>query len=283
MNAFPARYATSFDAYLRAPQEGTLRAAYELGREAVQDGLSVLDLAMAHHAALRMALADAPIEATIGAAEDFLLESVAAFEMVQRGFREARDSAALQRRHAEMLRQLSDFLGDASLALQASDSVDEMLRLVCEQARELVPAACCVVTIGEAPQGRVRAASYPADDLAWKAFATWTDLSRLDRAVRDFAGVLRIPVDEVRELVGPPGARAGQRPETGEWLGVALCALDGRRLGAIHLVHPVHERFTALDEAVFAHLGQMAAAAIERALSYVHESRPNPSSRPRSP
>ena len=74
------------------------------------------------------------------AAGDFFLESLSSFEMVQRGFGEAREAARLERRQTEMSRQLSTFLADASLALDASDSLEEMLRLVAEQARELVGA-----------------------------------------------------------------------------------------------------------------------------------------------
>jgi hypothetical protein len=272
MSALGDRYAKCFSAYLSQPREETLQAAYELGRTAVQDGSSILDLAVAHHAALRAALRGAPAEATLSAAEDFFLESVAAFEIVQRGFREARDSAALQRRHAEMLRQLADFLADASLALHTSDSIDEMLQLVCEQSRELGGAACCMVTLGERPQARFRAASYPEDDLGWKAFVRWIDLSRVDAAIRDSSGPLRIPASEVRQLLPAPAAMSDRVVDPGEWLGVALCGLDGRRLGAMHLIDEPARGFDAVDEAVVAHLGQMAAAAVERALLYAEAS-----------
>ena len=126
--------------------------AYELGREAVGRRLSVLDLAVAHQEALLSALAAAssPEESqgVAGAAGDFFLESLSSFEMVQRGFAEARRTARLERRQNEMSRRLSAFLADASLALDASDSLEEMLRLVAEQARELVGADCCVADGG---------------------------------------------------------------------------------------------------------------------------------------
>ncbi len=53
-----ARYADAFAAYLADRGERELRAAYDLGREAVSAHLSVLDLAEAHHAALRQAFYD---------------------------------------------------------------------------------------------------------------------------------------------------------------------------------------------------------------------------------
>ena len=67
--------------------------------------------------------------------------------MVQRGFKEARQAFLAERRTTDLSRQLSTFLADASLALEASDSLTEMLRLVAEQARELVGAECCVATV----------------------------------------------------------------------------------------------------------------------------------------
>ena len=53
-------------------------------------------------------------------------------------------SGPLERRQTQMSRHLSTFLADASLALNASDSLGGLLRLVDEQARELVtPSAAC--------------------------------------------------------------------------------------------------------------------------------------------
>jgi GAF domain-containing protein len=49
---------------------------------------------------------------------------------------------------------------------------------------------------------------------------------------------------------------------------VPLTALDGRVLGSLGIVYSEGDGPTELDEAVLAHLAQMAAAALERALSY---------------
>src|ERR671933_1278933 len=108
-------YAAGLQAYLRDPSERTLHAAYELGREAVTRELDVLDLALAHHEALAAALRAADpddVERLIRSAADFLLDSLSAFEMIRRAYAEARDAAALERRQATMLRQLSSLLAD---------------------------------------------------------------------------------------------------------------------------------------------------------------------------
>lgn len=272
MTDFARRYCSAFEAQLREPGESNLQAAYHLGREAVERGSSILDLAMAHHAALTEALqsdgSGGDVTATIRAAEDFFLESVSAFEMVQRGFLEARDNAAAERSHAELLRQLSGFLADASLALSAADTRLEMLRLVCEQACELMAAESCLLTTGGQAQAHFEAASFPEDDLGWKAFGRWLDLTRLDEAVRSSDAVIRTGADNLAECIQSVGGGASRRPILREHLGTALRALDGRAIGSLHLFNKIGGQFTALDQAVVAHLAQMAAAALERTEHY---------------
>ena len=58
-----------------------------------------------------------------------------------------RQQQAAIRTRAEMLHRLSTFLADASLALDAPGSLEEILQLVAEHARELVGAARCRVEI----------------------------------------------------------------------------------------------------------------------------------------
>ena len=148
---FRSAYAAALLDYLLEPSEASLRVAYELAREAVSRSLNVLELADAHQQALMSVLLDASdaaeAQAIARAAGDFFLEGLSTFEMVQRGFAEARQAALLERRQTRLSRQLSTFLADASLALDASESLEEMLRLVAEQARELVGADCCVATV----------------------------------------------------------------------------------------------------------------------------------------
>jgi Phosphoserine phosphatase RsbU, N-terminal domain len=272
MNGFAAAYLDSLRAYIREPCELTLQTAYELGRDAVQRELSMLELAIAHHDALasmfRRGLQGADNEQLVRAAGHFFLESISAFEMVQRGLREAHDAAQLEQRHAEMLRQLSHFLADASLALDTSDSLDEMLRLVAEQARELVPADCCLVATETEDKPRVRASSYPEDDLRWVTFVRWVDLSEVDAVIGLTGRSMRIRAGDIATHVRVPGRASAGDLVLGDWLGTRLTALDGRVMGSLHLVNEREGEFTGLHEAVAVHVAQMSAAAMERALLY---------------
>ncbi len=132
-----SRYASAFSAYLRDRGEQGLGAAYDLGREAVAAHLSVLDLAEAHHTALRGVLEEgsaAPTDATLQAAEAFLRESLSTFESVHRGYTEVQEVARLEHDHVQQLRALAD----ASVAINSSMTVQEILQLTADAARGIL-------------------------------------------------------------------------------------------------------------------------------------------------
>lgn len=237
--AFTASYGLAFTAFLTQPDELHLRAAYELGRDAVTNDLGVLDLAVAHHDALAAALhaADDPRAVTV-AAGDFFLEALSAYEMVQRGFREARDAAALERRQADLLRQLSSFLADASLALGASDSLEEMLQLVAEQARELLGAGRCRVSV-------LMGSERPIEAVSEAKQTRWSEL--LERQI-DAAARGAVDANDKRRTLREP-----------------LTTLDGHAIGSIEVAAG---DFTELDAAILVQLAQMASAAAERRRLY---------------
>lgn len=268
-SSFQRDYAAALQDYLLEPGEGLLRTAYELGRQAVSRQLSVLDLAVAHQEALSSVLAEA-LDAAGGktivrGAGDFFLESLASFEMVQRGLTAAREALLLERRQTELSRQLSTFLADASLALDASDSLEEMLRLVAEQARELLGAECCVVTLTAADQlPAAAAASHPEGDRNWTALVRWLDLPAIYRFIRLGGGSVRIAGEQ---LAAASLFSSGERSVHG-WLAASLSKLDGGPLGAVQLFDKHSGVFSADDEAALVHLSQMASAAVERARLY---------------
>lgn len=82
-------YRAAFLRYLPRREEAALHSGYELGRAAVGDGLSLLELARVHHEVLLEVLRDTPPEELTGvatAASEFLLEVLATYDMTQRGF-----------------------------------------------------------------------------------------------------------------------------------------------------------------------------------------------------
>ena len=89
---FRRDYAPVFLQYLSDRGERGRRAAYELGRRAIGEQLSVLDLARIHHIVLLEVLkthrTPGELEQIAQAASEFLVEALAVFEMTQRGFAE---------------------------------------------------------------------------------------------------------------------------------------------------------------------------------------------------
>jgi transcriptional regulator with GAF, ATPase, and Fis domain len=267
---FGRRYREGFEGYLREPDERALSRAYELGRSAIAHEFSILDLASAHQdVLLGLVRGRSASEEVIKAAGDFFLESMSAFEVARRALQAARETALVERHHATVLRRLSTFLTDASLALDASGSLDEMLQLVAEHARELTDAERCAVRMAldeTTPAIDALAADEADPALAHQA----SELVALYHALKPPTGSLRmtgVDLDRHRAeqaLTKPPGG--AWRPRG--WLAAPLTALDGRPLGLIQAFDKQHGDFSELDEAILTQLAQMASAAVERTQLY---------------
>jgi hypothetical protein len=75
--------------YLPNRDEAALDAGYQIGRSAVVDGLTILDLVQVHHDVLREVLRTGSPEELDGltaTAADFLVEVLATYEMTRRGY-----------------------------------------------------------------------------------------------------------------------------------------------------------------------------------------------------
>jgi hypothetical protein len=80
-------YRAAFLRYLPRREEAALARAYEIGRAAVNGGVSLLTLTQIHHQVLIEVLRDVPaaeLEGTATAASQFLLEALATYDMTQR-------------------------------------------------------------------------------------------------------------------------------------------------------------------------------------------------------
>jgi serine phosphatase RsbU (regulator of sigma subunit) len=139
-SALMDRYEQTFLAFLGEPDEEHLGAAYALGREAVAAQLSVLDLAEAHHQALKAALAGAhtaeATKATVEAGVAFVREALSTFDIATRGYHEVQEVARLEHGYVMQLRALAD----ASLAINATLTEEEILQLTADAARGITQA-----------------------------------------------------------------------------------------------------------------------------------------------
>jgi GAF domain-containing protein len=266
---FRAAYAEAFAAHLAGPGEHTLHQAYELGRRAVAEQLSVLELADAHHDVLAGALGGpgageaAALAATAGR---FFSETLSAYEMVQRGYREARATAALERRQARTIRRLSTFLEDASLASDSAGTLGEVLQLIAEEARELVGAAGCIVAVRSNSYPPWASGSSPAELVAVPGQRRDAQLLAVHALLHAEGSAVRLDADVLPRH--PQIARLGEDVRVRGWLGAPLRHLGGGLIGSIQLFDWEDGAPTELDEAVIVHLAQMAAATVERTLLY---------------
>jgi serine phosphatase RsbU (regulator of sigma subunit)/anti-sigma regulatory factor (Ser/Thr protein kinase) len=223
LDSFRAGYTAAFRSYLAGGGETGLESAYELGREAVSDELSLLELAGIHHEVLADSLARAPkaeLERVARAGTDFFRESLSTFEMIQRGFGEAQETARLEQRHAAQLRGLAD----AALALNSTLSVDEMLALLGERACAIVGADQSAVSMatdgGDRPRRPVREGGRLVAPL-------------IDRAGRALG------------LVELSGKREGEFSEDDESIVIQLAHMASVAIENARLYE--HERGTALE------------------------------------
>jgi hypothetical protein len=256
---FRSEYVAALHLHVVDRGETTLRDGYELGRRALAEGVSALDLAAIHHDALASSLE--PIERermpeVIAAAAAFFQEILSAFEMVHRGYREAAVEAAAERRQAAMLRRLSSFLADASLSARHTDAAAEVLQLVAEHARELTAASYSTASWGTGDE-RARATSFDHESGATLDPSVAEHLERIAPALPS-----RVPRSR---WAGEPTLRALSPSNV---LTVAVTALDGRQSGFLQLADKGRGDFTEADEAIARHLADMAAAALERAELY---------------
>ena len=85
-------YTPAFLTFLGHPDEEALHSAYELGRAALADNITLLDLIRIHHTVLgdilRTTTNPDELPTIVNAAADFLVEALAPFEIARRSFLE---------------------------------------------------------------------------------------------------------------------------------------------------------------------------------------------------
>lgn len=94
-------YGRVLNDHLCRPTEHGLQAAYELGRRALADQVSILELVGLHRAASVPLVRGAP--ELLDDADAFLREALAAYEITQRGYLEAQQRASAEKKRVETI------------------------------------------------------------------------------------------------------------------------------------------------------------------------------------
>ena len=197
------RYARALESYFETGDEAALSVAYELGRQAIGEGLGVLDMVSAHQQVVEERVLRTQSDERSQRARragDFLRETLSPFEMTFRGYKEANhqlhrlnQELARQRDAVEMVnRELESFSYSVSHDLRAPlRSIDGFSRALLE--------SCSTALDDEGKRylGHVRASAQEMSQLI-------DDLLKLARVTQ--AEITRAEVD-ISELSRQIGAR----------------------------------------------------------------------------
>src|SRR5213594_3292423 len=132
---FEDEYRSSFDEYAGGGGELALGRAYELGRRALNEKKSLVEIASLHHQAvlglIRDAGSDKQREESIRAGSEFLAECLSPYEMAHRGFQDA----------VKALRQLNETLEEEikRIAYAVHDEAGQLLVAVHLALAEVAP------------------------------------------------------------------------------------------------------------------------------------------------
>lgn len=148
--ALVAKYQAALSDQVDRGGEENLQRAYELGRRALNLGLGVIDIARLHQEALQHLLTDGHAAAGtargLQAVGAFLLETLSAFEVAHRGFRDACDrlqrlNESLAERYRELAashRQLGVEIAQRKNAQDALIESEAKFRSVVESAQDAI-------------------------------------------------------------------------------------------------------------------------------------------------
>jgi len=158
--------------------------------------------------------------------------------------------------------------GTAALTIHSARSLNEVLQVVTDQARELVGVhqSTTSLLVGEDWAKAVHAVSLSDKYATWRAYDERPDGSGIYRLVCQ----LNLPMRLTQaELEAHPawqgfGKAASRHPPMRGWLAVPLTGRGGRNIGLIQLSDKYEGEFTGEDEAVLVQVARLASDAIEK-------------------
>jgi signal transduction histidine kinase len=125
-SAFRADYLSALAQYISRGDEAALGRGYEIGRKAMAEGKSLMDISAVHHEGLQEILAssrnDPGSKHTLGAGAHFLAETLSPYEMAHRGFQDA--VSALRQMNERLEQQIK------SIAYSVHDEAGQLLAAV---------------------------------------------------------------------------------------------------------------------------------------------------------
>jgi serine phosphatase RsbU (regulator of sigma subunit) len=155
VESFASAYQAALQEHAGLHGDDGLALAYELGRRAVVERLSLLDLAGIHGDALAATLRSGDSEhgeRVARRAADFLREALSTFEIALRGYAEMREVARIEHEHVLQLQAIAD----TALALKASGDPLGILRVAAHRTREILGARAACASLSSRTTGPSR-------------------------------------------------------------------------------------------------------------------------------
>jgi PAS domain S-box-containing protein len=168
-----------------------------------------------------------------------------------------------EQRHATQLQGLAS----AALVISEADSIDQVLRAITEQAREVIGAHQCITSV-TLEGGWAQAVHATSMSEKYASFRDWKE-SPEGTGLYSWVCRLNLPMRLTQtEMETHPawkgfGRHKGRHPPLRGWLAAPLVGRDGRNLGLIQLSDRYEADFSAEDEAILVQLARMASVAIE--------------------
>jgi K+-sensing histidine kinase KdpD len=166
-------------------------------------------------------------------------------------------------------------LAAAALSIGSTLSVEEALRALAEQARDIIGAHLAIARLApDQDWGRAMQAVSASEEYApWRESAEAS--AQLSRLVAQTNHPVRLTqaeldVDSARADAAAPGPA---RPPVNAWLAAPLVGAAGPHVGVIQLGDKKVGEFTEADEAILVQLAQIGAVAVEKARLYADAER----------
>ncbi len=166
-------------------------------------------------------------------------------------------------------------LTEAALTINSALSIEEVIRIITEQARAIIGAHQSVtsMTIDQNWAQSISSISLSDKYAAWQNYFGKPDGSGIYAYICQMNSPMRMTQTE---LEAHPrwrsfGHEANKHPPMRGWLAAPLIARDGHNIGLIQLSDKYQGEFTEEDEAIIVQLAQMASIAIENTRLYEAE------------
>jgi PAS domain S-box-containing protein len=183
-------------------------------------------------------------------------------------YRLSLETVQVEKRRATLLRSLAD----ASLRINSALSLDSLLRVITEQAREIIGAHQAFTTIAPRGSWAQSLSCVSLSPLYQERGAVGPERSELFFLACNLNKPLRVTADSQAgtpwwfAVSGVP-AKTTDNPAPG-WLAAPLITGDGRNLGVIQLSHKIEGEFTEEDESILMQLAHMASVAVDNVRLY---------------